>query len=98
MKEITVGQDSLLQSLLKDLPLPEGFLDMIDRLGAHGAVCEYLRPDGPFPGHLLTLHREGRIPQSIESLVLQPEWKDFFDEPFLIEASSRLQELAQTIG
>jgi hypothetical protein len=71
---------------------------MIDRLGAHGAVCEYLRPNGPFSDHLLSLHGEGKIPQSIESLVLQPEWKDFFDEPFLIEASSRLQELAQTIG
>lgn len=95
---INSEQHSALESILRDLPLPEGFREMIDRLGAHGAICEYLRPDGPFPEHLMTLHREGKLPKSIESLVLQPEWKEFFDEPLLIEASTRLQEVVSAIG
>jgi hypothetical protein len=89
---------SALAEILQKLPLPEGFRELMEELGPRNAVCQYLAPDGCFPDHLLKLHREGNLPSSIESLVLQPEWKEFFDEPLLIEAADRLQEIASTVA
>jgi hypothetical protein len=77
--------------------IPGEFLESVEKLGAHRAICDFLKSDGGFPKELLKLHREGKLPQSIEALVLQPEWKDLFDEPFLIEASNRLQEISSVM-
>ena len=90
-----------LQSILKQtddvVKIPGEFLESVKKFGAHRAICEFLRPDGGFPKEMLKLHREGKLPQSIEALVLQPEWKEFFDEPLLTEASNRLLEITSVM-
>jgi hypothetical protein len=105
MSELTEKQHSDLEAAVKALlseadravRLPVDFIDSVEKLGAHRAICEFLKPDGGFPKELIKLHQAGKIPLSIEAFVLQPEWKEFFDEPLLIEASSRLQEIGSVL-
>jgi len=89
--------ENALKSVLKDtgeiVKIPEEFLHSVERIGAHRAICDFLKPDGGMPEALLKLHQTRKLTLSIESLVLQPKWKEFFDEHLLIEASKRLQEI-----
>lgn len=78
--------------------IPSTFFASIEKIGAHGAICEFLKPDGGFPKELLKFHQAGKLPLSIESLVLKPGWKDLFDEHLLLEASNRLQEVSAVLG
>jgi hypothetical protein len=98
MKQFPEEQHAALLSEIGKLDLSKEFHDLVKELGPHGAICRYLQPDGKFPPHLLKLDREGIIPPCIESLVLQPEWREFFDEPLLIEAATRLQEISSVIA
>ena len=95
------GLEVALQSLLKQtnnvVKIPCEFLESVKKFGAHRAIYDFLKPDGAFPKVLIQLHRAGKLPLSIESMVLQPEWREFFDEPLLIEASNRLQEVSSVL-
>ena len=94
--------DSALRAVLSELrtvvSIPMSFLEAVEKNGAHRALCEFLQPGGGFPRELLQLHRKGMLPISIEAMVLKPEWKDYFDEHMLLEASQRIQELSASLN
>jgi hypothetical protein len=96
--ELGVALKSLLEQINDVVKIPSDFINSIQDRGAHRAICEFLKPDGGFPKELLKLHQAGKLPLSVEAFVLQPEWKDFFDEPLLVEASNRLQEIASVMA
>ena len=106
MRELTQQQHTDLEAALKSLlhetsdvvQIPGEFLQTVEKLGAHPAICDFLRPDGGFPKELLKIHQAGKLTLTIESLVLKPEWKDLFDEHLLLEASNRLNEVAAVMA
>ncbi len=69
------------------------FLNMVATMGARNAAKALLR--GYLQSGLRGLRRLGRLDLSVEHLVIQPRWRDLFEDYELKEARMRLKKRAK---
>lgn len=66
------------------------FIKMLDADGGYATVSRLIADKNPSSG-FVKLFEHGRLDLSVEALVLETEWRRFFEEPVLQRAEARLK-------